>query len=304
MKKPKLKENSKVSIDPNIDLKEYNERESDLSNLSNMQFSSKRKIYMFSPVKLNIKGKEHDIHFNYCTDPLCKWYGSEQILVKGKRKRRKKYKLTGNKREKSIACQDVIGSTTLGRRTKSHTILLSNWSIATEIKRLIDINDPNFLIPVYDFHKENCKWKDKTVFTHPDDFKYNGENSANSERWICRKCFKDTSIIADYKDNYLYGHKVEGVIEDIITELTTTKGVNGVKEAIKIGSKTFYNKVDFFYQKCLEFLEKHESKVFKNKEFNSLWLSTDSMILTPNFQKKKGYGGTYFTKVKIHSQLI
>lgn len=50
------------------------------------------------------------------------------------------------------------------------TPLISNWSVADEIKRLIAINSVVPIDEEYDFHKDGCSFKNTTPFTEPKNF--------------------------------------------------------------------------------------------------------------------------------------
>jgi len=57
-----------------------------------------------------------------------------------------------------------------------------------------------------------------------------------------------------------------------------------------IGVKTFYNKLEWVYRRCLEFLERHETEKLQEIQIKNLWLDTDSMVYFLNNTKKKGHG--------------
>ena len=49
-------------------------------------------------------------------------------------------------------------------------------------------------------------------------------------------------------------------------------------EILGIGNSTYYKKLEFLYQRCLEFLEKHETEALRNRQFNEMYLDTDYMM--------------------------
>lgn len=59
---------------------------------------------------------------------------------------------------------------------------------------------------------------------------------------------------------------------------------------MEISPQTYYNKLEWLYKKCLEFLERYESKALKQKGFKSLWLNTDKLVYHLNNIRKKGCG--------------
>jgi hypothetical protein len=69
-------------------------------------------------------------------------------------------------------------------------------------------------------------------------------------------------------------------------------------EILGIGRGTYYDKLEILYRRCLEFLEKHETKPLKNTEFKEMWLNTDKMTYYLNNVRKKGQGGSQFDGIE------
>ncbi len=65
-------------------------------------------------------------------------------------------------------------------------------------------------------------------------------------------------------------------------------------ELLEIGRGTYYDKLEFVYRRCLEFLERHEAKPIQNMDFNEMWLNTDKMTYFLNNVRKKGMGGSQY----------
>ena len=63
-----------------------------------------------------------------------------------------------------------------------------------------------------------------------------------------------------------------------------------------IGVSTYYKKLEQLYQRCLEFLDKHETKKLSKMHFNELWLTTDKFSYSLNNIRKKGHGKDYSTQ--------
>lgn len=74
-------------------------------------------------------------------------------------------------------------------------------------------------------------------------------------------------------------------------------------EILKIGSQTYYNKLELLYQKSLEFLERHESAVLQHMKFDELWINTDKMVYDLNNFRKKGSGGLLYSTNKDKKKL-
>lgn len=66
--------------------------------------------------------------------------------------------------------------------------------------------------------------------------------------------------------------------------------VSRICEILDIGSSTYYNKLEWIYRRCLEFLDKFETKQLSEKRFDSLWLNTDKFTYVLNNIRKKGHG--------------
>lgn len=66
--------------------------------------------------------------------------------------------------------------------------------------------------------------------------------------------------------------------------------VTRICEILNIGISTYYNKLEWVYCRCLEFLEKHETRVFAEKQFDTFWLNSDKFVYTLNNVRKKGHG--------------
>ena len=80
-------------------------------------------------------------------------------------------------------------------------------------------------------------------------------------------------------------------------DLLSRTPVKRTCEKLKIASGTYYNKLEWIYRKCLEFLEKHETQELSNKSFDEMWLNTD-MIIYNIKTKCKGKSTIIETKEK------
>lgn len=309
MKRLVDKDNSFVSIEPNLNMEEFDQRNQDSQLMEEKAFSTKRaNYYLYNPVKLKIKNEEVNIQMNYCTDPLCKWYGTEQATVSGKTRDKQKYVLNASDKDKGILCRDIsIESDSNAPMVGNSSSVYSNWAIATEIKRLIDLS--SVVDEVYTYHYDHCEVKSKkpnkknTIDRKKGINKNNGgifyatERDSKSIKYTCVKCNYIVSVKAKNRDKYLPNQKVDKTLK-IINNILTRKAVRGTVENHKIGTQQYYDKIKVFYQKCLEFLEKHETRTFKDKQFDELWLTTDFLEFTPNFQRDNGHGGEYNKIVK------
>jgi hypothetical protein len=65
-----------------------------------------------------------------------------------------------------------------------------------------------------------------------------------------------------------------------------------------IADGTYYDKLEFVYRRCLEFLERNEVKPLREKEFKEIWINTDKMTYHLNNVRKKGMGGRKYSEVE------
>ncbi|WP_223639309.1 insertion element protein [Planococcus sp. 4-30] len=63
--------------------------------------------------------------------------------------------------------------------------------------------------------------------------------------------------------------------------------VTSTCKVLKIGRSTYYEKLEWLYRCCLEFLETRE-KAFEKKVFPRMWINTDMMMYVLNNVRKKG----------------
>ena len=70
--------------------------------------------------------------------------------------------------------------------------------------------------------------------------------------------------------------------------------INRACDILEIGAGTYYDKLEWLYRRCLEFLERHERVAFERKDFKEIWLNTDKMHYYLNNVRKKGQGRAKF----------
>jgi transposase-like protein len=272
-------------IDPNITSTEMKQREVDYDTLSDKRMKTTYIHYAFRPVRLHWKGKAYEIQVNYCSDPFCKNFLQPQISYNvGKIKR---YKVTGKEESRTINCvpdpKDINGEPTLGCYTKT----FSNWSLATEIERLIRINSIVPLEPDYEFHKEGCLSND-TYFDNPKSFYKRGKASSNAQKIQCKSCGKYTNLIPNKSQSTTYSQKRNDILPAFAEHLINRVPVSSTCKILGIGRSTYYSKLEWLYRCCLEFLETHETKQFAKMTFPRIWLNTDMMVYHLNNVRKKG----------------
>jgi transposase-like protein len=243
---------------------------------------------LFHPIEFTWNGITHKIQYNFCTNPFCKWCGQEQATLKGKSKR---YKLSGTKSKKSLVCNPDTIHPDRGMTLNCNSITVSNWSVAEEISRLIRINQTQEIEPEYNFHKDGCTERHLTPFETPDRFYKQGKTLNNSQRWQCKVCKKKTSILPNRRQSTTYRQKRNDILPMFAKLLLNKMPISRTCDILEIGIGTYYQKLEWLYRCCLEFLEKYETTSLANMSFKEMWLNTDKMHYNLNNVRKKGQGG-------------
>ncbi|WP_353049933.1 insertion element protein [Bacillus sp. ISL-35] len=241
------------------------------------------------PIEFNHLHNSHSLQLNVCVNPYCKWQGLQQEKFKDAKGNPSRYKLnsSGDAR-KMIECNPDPIHPNVGVTFGCKTVALSNWSITEEIERLIRINNIKDEEPNYDFHKEGCLQGESDPFEMPSYFYKQGKSSTGSQQWQCKTCKKKTSLRPNSKQSVIYKQK-RSEINLMFTKLLINKNpINRTCEILEISKGTYYEKLEFVYRKCLEFLERHETKPLLNKQFKEMWVNTDKMTYYLNNVRKKG----------------
>jgi len=275
-----------LNIAPPITDQELQDRNDDYPSLTPSRFTLKSNIQVYRPTKFKWKELSKEIQVNHCANPFCKNYGLPQKRFKIKSKPYR-YKIIGKGTSKSIHCNpdrekpDDIPTLNCSSRT------MSNWSLVEEIERLVRINSVIPIQPNYKFHRDNCS-KVNNPFNDPKGFYKRGKSSANSQKYQCKECKKITSVLPNKKENTTYNQKRNDIVPRFAEMLINRVPVASTCKILKIGRKTYYSKLEWLYQCCLEFLDTRETKTLENKEFDKMWLNTDMMMYVLNNVRRKG----------------
>ncbi|WP_326182387.1 insertion element protein [Virgibacillus halodenitrificans] len=288
MQRLATKEDGIVVIHNPVSEEEVNERKAQYQILSDKRFAFRYNHMLFLPIKFNWNGQTHTIQYNFCTNPFCKWCGKEQATLKGKSKR---YRLSGTKSKKSLVCNPDVINPDRGMTLNCNSITVSNWSVAEEISRLIRINQTQEVKPDYNFHKESCAARHLTPFETPQGFYKQGKTLNNSQRWQCKVCKKKTSILPNKRQSTTYRQKRNDILPMFAKLLLNKMPISRTCDILEIGIGTYYQKLEWLYRCCLEFLEKYETTPLVDMSFNEMWLNTDKMHYNLNNVRKKGQGG-------------
>ncbi|WP_102261546.1 insertion element protein [Mesobacillus jeotgali] len=292
------KEDDLVVVHTPINKEEVADREEQYLLLSDKQFATRYNHMLFLPIEFSWNGKKHQIQYNFCTNPYCKWCGTEQMKfdeVKGKPSR---YRLSGSGRKKSIICNPDPVESGKGITLNCNSMAVSNWSVADEIARLTRINRTRDVEPDYNFHKDNCFNKTLTPFNELSAFYRQGVTKNNAQVWQCKTCKKKTSLVPNRRQSTTYNQKRNDILPLFAKLLVNKNSISRTCKILEIGVSTYYKKLEWLYQCCLEFLERHETKAFSNKSFREVFINTDKMQYNLNNVRKKGQAGKKYAGIE------
>jgi transposase-like protein len=263
------------------------EKDIDYLKVSDKKFDSKYKDYAFKPVEINIDNNDYKIQYNFCIDTFCPNFGKPIKLLKKRGTRSvRNYTFIGAKiASPCIQCNIMEYVKSKVRIPYNSSILISNWSVAEEIKRLKRLSSIKDKEYEYNFHKNTCT-SSTTPFDANNDFLKYGINKSGSKRYKCKICEKITNVNEDKTKNFSYNQKRNDILIDFIQDIMSRTPVRKVCEKNNISSKTYYRKIEWLYRKCLEFLDRHEKGLSK-LEFNKLYLNADAMNYSINNIRKK-----------------
>ncbi|WP_138417530.1 insertion element protein [Aquibacillus sediminis] len=276
------------------------ERTRDYPLLTPMRFSRKYNSLTFNPVKITYNNEDHEIQMNYCDNPFCKWHGKPQVRYDDVKYKPSRYKLVGNaeRKNQAIVCNPDPLRPHIGMTLNCNTKPYSNWSIAEEIKRLAMIDRVEDWVPEYNFHRDSCTISHTTPFTDKVSFRKRGKSKGKSQKWQCKVCNKITNILPKREQSFSYNQKRNDVLPLLMKALLSRTPVKRTCEILGIGSQTYYTKLEWLYRRCLEFLERYETKPLETKSFDSMWINTDKMIYYLNNVRKKGQGGRRYDNLE------
>lgn len=289
------KTDSLVDIESPVSKTEFLQREEFYKEIPPNRFATKFRGALFQPVKVNYKGKEIIIQMNCCINPYCKNFGLSQMHYDVKRKpQRYKLSSSANAHPRVICNPDPV-KPNIGFVWECNNTPLSNWAIAEEIKRLTEINSVAPLETEYQFHKEDCEYQDITPFDDRKEFRSRGKSSGNSQKFQCSHCMKITNVLPTNRESTTYHQKRNDILPLFAELVTNHTPVSRAISILNIGSQTYYHKLEWLYRRCLEFSERHETKL-KDKKFNEMYINTDKMIYFLNNVRRKNAGSKYLVE--------
>lgn len=214
-------------------------------------FAKKYVDNLSKPVEIIYKGETHKIQVNFCSNPFCKWYGKEQFHYNNFKGKPHRYRLSGQgagiKSGKSLFCNPDPTQSSAGIALNCSTTAYSNWSLAEEIKRLIEIESVTDVNPKYIYHRDGYKNFSLTPVDNPGQFSKRGKSVSNSVRWQCKVCRKITNILPENQERFNYKQKRNEVLPQFANLLLSRVPVKNTCAILKIASGTYYNKLEWLY---------------------------------------------------------
>jgi transposase-like protein len=296
LKRLSNKQDSVVSVVPPVSDGDIEDRKKHYGILDTTKYAKRYNHLLFTPVQFHWNDKTFQIQYNFCTDPFCKWFGRDQERFEEVLNKPSRYKLTGStkNRSKVIRCNPDPIQPNVGIVSDISSYPYSNWSIAEEINRLVRIETVQDVEPDYVFHKEGCINEGFTPFDHKKEFYKQGKSTSNSQRWQCKQCKKITNVLPNRKQSTTYHQQRNDILPTFAKLLLNKVPISRACEILDIGVGTYYQKLEWLYRRCLEFLDRYETKPLKDKHFREMWLNTDKMHYLLNNVRKKGQGGSKF----------
>lgn len=282
-----------VEIEVPVTEDELLERKELYEKLPPNRFATKFRDTLFRPVNVRLKGKVFVIQMNSCINPYCSNLGLPQMKynVKGKPQR---YKLDSDSRQSRLYCNPAPIESKVTNILGCVNVTVSNWAVAEEIKRIEEINSVVPMETKYQFHKEDCKHQELTPFNKREAFRSRGVSTSNSQKYQCKFCSKITNVLPTTRESTTYHQKRNDILPLFADLIINHVPVKRVIKILGIGSQTYYHKLEWLYRRCLEFLERHETKL-SSVQFDELFINTDKMVYFLNNVKKKNTGAKCFS---------
>lgn len=129
-----------------------------------------------------------------------------------------------------------------------------------------------------------CKSYYLEVEEHPDAYFKNGKTKIGLQKYKCKSCRVNFTEY-DRKHKTWKGQTVHHKNRMIFKLLMSQVSLRSIIDATEIGTKTLYDKIDFFYDQCRKFSQAKEKKISKMK-FKSLKISSDHQFYQTNWRAK------------------
>ncbi|MFJ8531553.1 hypothetical protein [Bacillus sp. NPDC094106] len=105
-------------------------------------------------------------------------------------------------------------------------------------------------------------------------------------------------MMPNTKQSIVYNQQKNDIVPTFAKLLLNKTPVSRTCEILGIGRGTYYQKLEWLYRRCLEFIERYETKPLKQTSFDEIWLNTAKMTYLLNNVRRKGMGGRKYDSVE------
>ena len=133
-------------------------------------------------------------------------------------------------------------------------------------------------------NSSECKNYYLKVEEHPDAYYKNGKTKFGLQKYKCKSCLGNFTEY-DNKNKTWLGQKAHHKNRMIFKLLMSQVSLRSVIDATEIGTKTLYDKIDFFYEQCRKFNQHQEGKI-KRRNLKSLRISSDHQFYQTNWRAR------------------
>lgn len=267
------------------------QRDKDYPVLPIEQFRKKYRHYAFKPALIEIDGIQHEIQLNFCNDTFCDNYSLKQYKFSSLKGKPSRYQLASMREGNTgLLCNKHYDLAHPKYPILHYTTLISNWSVAEEIKRILVLETITPNIKKYEFHKPGCSNAAANPFDNISQFYKRGTSESQCTKYQCKECKKLTNVLPSLQKRHNYRQKRNDVLVQLMKQLLGKTCVTSMIRNLEMGAGTFYHKIEWLYRKCLEFNAIYETGPLKSKSFDELWINTDTFVYNLNNVRMRGKG--------------
>ncbi|WP_394173405.1 exonuclease domain-containing protein [Thalassotalea litorea] len=233
------------------------------------------------------------VQLNYCKNPNCDNYGvPAKNPLKNKDGTPKRglandYKLTTTRSGKSLTCKLCKTST---RLINNRAYVLESIRINNE-HSLLSASCPNESIIKGRGKGKPCKNFSKEIHNYPDNYikkginysKVAGYEHKGTQRIECKACGKQFNVAIDPQ----VGQQNHQINEALFSLLINKGVINRIQESLGINAPLIYQRIEFFYQQCIQFEQWHIKENIHRLQNKSLEISMDRQHYLANWSEKK-----------------
>lgn len=232
-------------------------------------------------VKISLAGLRAPAPFegldlNHCKNPTCANFGVPETAHRTKRKagaapQPGDYSLVAAGKGKPMLRCGVC---------KEYFSMRSNQAVHEELSRVMA-----YLAPPPD---PSCPHYDCTLFDVPaplagDLYVKFGKTAAGAPRYRCGACMRTFSGVGKAAGRHRMPHKNREVFSLLINKVP----IRRICEITGLSPQTVYDKIDFIYVQCMEFLGARERPLLEGMQLPKLYLCTDRQSVMVNWSNRK-----------------